>query len=971
MKKSLRFDAVSMLFIAMLLISSSGFLLPNTVYAQGNTMTFTTGNTITFTSNTDMAFWSGVSMTFGTGIQMRIFDPMQDGVLQPCDVIQVLWPMGYLPPSCSWWEVLDPLGQPIGEFHVDWVEPGYFHIDMVWPGPIQIPIGIPLWAEMKIDIIEPCGYYVVHEPSGWYPEPCSWWEIIDPETRLPTGYEFHVDWTNESCEFHIDEVTPHSYILPFPWYEIEARQKITEIKPCDWFVIIDPAQFSPTPCSWWEVMYNGAPTGKEFHVDQAPGDGTFHVDQIVPSPLKIQPTYPTYARQKIDIIQPCEWFKVDDPAFTPKPCSWWKITHPSIGDVEFHVDQSDAGTGVFHVDQVVPSMQVMPTYQMTAEKKFTGIGPCDWFKIIDPLQWVPLPCTWWRITEPAEWAGVTFHVDSNDGIDRFHIDAADSLPPGPTPPPWEVTAEHITPPDPWYWKPKFTDYALAGMPDFDQRQGGTYPWRDQFGAWSHCGPVAVANSLWWLDSEFEPHPVKPPTINDGFPLVQAYGQWDDHDPLNVPPLVEHLAYLMDTDGRRTGLIHTGTYVHDMEAGLSQYLSWTGVNPLGDVNGDGTVDPTDLNIVTLAMGSVPGAPNWNLAADIFPASMSYPPFADNVVNMNDQNLVLMNMGKTGLFYEHTVDQPDFYFIEEEVEKCQDVVLLLGYWIWNGQSWYRESGHYVTVAGVDSSDVKLAISDPVEDAFERGLIPEGRVPILHAHMPPEPPYITHNNASYVSHDIYNVVQISPMFPPCPGGNWALQNYVGWQPTPPYFTVIESAVITSPSGTRDVAVTNVKTIKDGCPPMRTIGQNYTMDINVTVENQGNYTETFTVTVYANTTVINQTLLILPSATITSFAFNWSATLPYGNYTISAVADTVPTEIDTADNTFIDGTVLITIPGDITTPLFRVQYLDLGRVIGKAYGKRPGQAFWDPNTDLNNDHKTTYLDLGILLAHYGWQYP
>ncbi|MCJ7719195.1 hypothetical protein MUO69_04625, partial [Candidatus Bathyarchaeota archaeon] len=267
MKKSLRFDAVSLLFIAMLLTGSLGLLLPNTVYAQGD-MTFTTGKTITFTSNTDMAFWSGISMTFGTGIQMQFFDPTQDGILQYCDWLEIWWPVGYLPEPCSWWEVLDPAGQPIGEFHVDFTEPGYFHIDEVLPGPIiQIPLG-PVWAEMKIDIIEPCLNYVVHEPAGWYPEPCSWWEILDPETRLPTGYEFHVDWTNESCEFHIDEVTPYSYILPFPWYEIEARQKITEIKPCDWFVIIDPAQFSPTPCSWWEVMYMGEPTGFEFHIDQ-------------------------------------------------------------------------------------------------------------------------------------------------------------------------------------------------------------------------------------------------------------------------------------------------------------------------------------------------------------------------------------------------------------------------------------------------------------------------------------------------------------------------------------------------------------------------------------------------------------------------------------------------------------------------------------------------------------------------------
>ncbi|MCJ7469874.1 hypothetical protein MUO74_05165, partial [Candidatus Bathyarchaeota archaeon] len=58
--------------------------------------------------------------------------------------------------------------------------------------------------------------------------------------------------------------------------------------------------------------------------------------------------------------------------------------------------------------------------------------------------------------------------------------------------------------DPWYWKPNYDDYVPSGVPDFDQRQGGTYQWVNQAQQWSHCGPVAVANSLWWLDSEFEP-----------------------------------------------------------------------------------------------------------------------------------------------------------------------------------------------------------------------------------------------------------------------------------------------------------------------------------------------------------------------------------------------------------------------------------------------------------------------------------
>jgi hypothetical protein len=181
----------------------------------------------------------------------------------------------------------------------------------------------------------------------------------------------------------------------------------------------------------------------------------------------------------------------------------------------------------------------------------------------------------------------------------------------------------IVAPPPFYWKEGFCDYAPSGVPDFDQKQWGTYNWTDKGGAWSHCGPVAVANSIWWLDSEFEPTqpPKIPPTVSDGFPLVTSYlPGLDDHDPANVQPLVEHLAYLMDTDGRRTGLAHSGTYVNDMEAGLAHYLSWTGVNPKGDVNGDGVVNQTDVAIVNAALGSTPISGNWNMAADIYPVTL---------------------------------------------------------------------------------------------------------------------------------------------------------------------------------------------------------------------------------------------------------------------------------------------------------------------------------------------------------------
>jgi hypothetical protein len=88
----------------------------------------------------------------------------------------------------------------------------------------------------------------------------------------------------------------------------------------------------------------------------------------------------------------------------------------------------------------------------------------------------------------------------------------------------------------------------------------------------------------------------------------------------------------------------------------------------------------------------------------------------------------------------------------------------------QDWIRNGGHYVTVAGVDSTDMYIALSDPFRDAAEFGGIIPGRVlPLEHGPYHTDIPATLHNNASYVSHDIYHV---GPS--PSPGGIWGLEDY-----------------------------------------------------------------------------------------------------------------------------------------------------------------------------------------------------
>jgi len=111
-------------------------------------------------------------------------------------------------------------------------------------------------------------------------------------------------------------------------------------------------------------------------------------------------------------------------------------------------------------------------------------------------------------------------------------------------------------------------------------------------------------------------------------------------------------------------------------------------------------------------------------------------------------------------------------------------------------------------------------------------------------------------------------------------------------------------------DVAVMNVT------PSKTVVGQGYPVTINVTVENQGDYTENFTVTAHANTTTIGtQTVTNLLAGETQTLIFNWDTTgFAVGNYIMKAIANTVPGETDTADNTKIYGTVTVAPSYDVT---------------------------------------------------------
>ena len=271
---------------------------------------------------------------------------------------------------------------------------------------------------------------------------------------------------------------------------------------------------------------------------------------------------------------------------------------------------------------------------------------------------------------------------------------------------------------PWggYVKPSYTDYAPSGMPDFDEKQDA---WGPAQGTYTWCVPTSVADILWWLDSKGESllnlAPVAPPTISDHFNLVTSYnsGTWDDHDAQNVMGLVPNLALLMDTDGMRSHDGHQGTRWTDVQNGTLYYLKQQGVQ--------------------------------------------------------------------SFFIFENSTFPNFAWIDNETYHCEAVVIGLEFWQLTLSGWSNttisnpslEHGHCLAIAGSDNTTNQLLICDPWMNAYENGLIANGREPI----PDPQPGNVSrHNDAQYVSQDAYAAVQWGGPPPPgMPQGPWELQNYL----------------------------------------------------------------------------------------------------------------------------------------------------------------------------------------------------
>jgi outer membrane protein assembly factor BamB len=106
-------------------------------------------------------------------------------------------------------------------------------------------------------------------------------------------------------------------------------------------------------------------------------------------------------------------------------------------------------------------------------------------------------------------------------------------------------------------------------------------------------------------------------------------------------------------------------------------------------------------------------------------------------------------------------------------------------------------------------------------------------------------------------------------------------------------------------NIAVVNV------VPEETTVQQNQTIQINVTVVNDGNNNETFNLTLCYDSTQVGFQPSTLNTSELKVLTFEWNTTgVPYGNYTLSAYASEVPEEVNTQDNIYIVEYPVIVIP-------------------------------------------------------------
>jgi hypothetical protein len=122
-----------------------------------------------------------------------------------------------------------------------------------------------------------------------------------------------------------------------------------------------------------------------------------------------------------------------------------------------------------------------------------------------------------------------------------------------------------------------------------------------------------------------------------------------------------------------------------------------------------------------------------------------------------------------------------------------------------------------------------------------------------------------------------------------------------------------------------------------------------------------------YDDTLIGTQAITDLDPDANATLTFSWNTTgLPlYVNYSIKAHAHEVPEEINTNNNLYADGTVVIKMFGDANKDK-KVDILDVAEA-SKAFGSYIGHRRCNANGDLNNDDRVSVINMILIAMNFG----
>ncbi|HKZ93462.1 MAG TPA: CARDB domain-containing protein [Candidatus Bathyarchaeia archaeon] len=151
----------------------------------------------------------------------------------------------------------------------------------------------------------------------------------------------------------------------------------------------------------------------------------------------------------------------------------------------------------------------------------------------------------------------------------------------------------------------------------------------------------------------------------------------------------------------------------------------------------------------------------------------------------------------------------------------------------------------------------------------------------------------------------------------------------------------------------------------PLR-VYQKENVTIDVTVRNWGDFGESFTLSCYANTTLVYSRPVTLASGAWTTVTFGWNTSgFERGNYYVTAVASVVLGEIYAGDNSLTHSTIRVKLLGDVDDSGL-VNTRDMFN-LGKAFGSVPGNPNWNEEADMNGDNAVNTVDLSELVGNFG----